>query len=431
MSVEILDQIINIRRAAHFEMGKTVPVYDTPYGALAAPYDGELIQKCKYLAAQINLNPPSLVVLAGIGGSSMGSLAILQAMLEQEPGGLLYVKRPGNQSTRFICADTIDNDLSTAYLSLVEKELAEKRRVLLIIVTKSGTTTETIINGSLFLDCLKKHNTTTYHEDVVIITDAASPLEKIAVQEKFALLTIPKAVGGRFSVFTAVGLFPLALMGIDIDSFCEGARGELTSLLNLEMDSPRVDDALMIADYYEKGFCIHDLFVFSPRLQMLAQWYKQLIGESLGKKDTVDGEIVHIGITPTISLGTSDLHSVVQLYLAGPRNRITTFLAIRNEPETVIVPENVLSSTLTGLQRSSITFTKHAIFQGVSAAYQKEGLPIHARAFDYKNVSDLGAYMLAKMVETIFLAAIWKINPFDQPAVELYKQETRAFLKQS
>lgn len=433
MSLEIVSEITKIRGAIPVENGKIVPVYDTPYGALAAPYDSEVIQKCNELAEQINLNPPSLVVLAGIGGSSMGALAILQAMLEQEPGGMLYatIKDSSDEEKRlrFLCADTIDNDLSKAYLSSVEKELNEKRRVLLIIVTKSGTTTETIINGALFLDCLKKHKPSLYHEDVVIITDAGSPLEKIAVREKFSLLTIPKAVGGRFSVFTAAGLFPLALMGIDIDYFCKGARDELKRLLYEELTSPSAEEALMFAECYEEGYNIHDLFVFSPRLQMLAQWYKQLIGESLGKKYSEDGELVPIGLTPTISLGTSDLHSVVQLYLDGPQSRITTFLGIHNEPDAIKIPDNIISSILSGLQGSSVSFVKEAIFKGVDAAYEKQKLPVIINTFDYKGLYVLGEFMMHKMVETIFLAAIWKINPFGQPAVELYKQETRAFLK--
>lgn len=413
----IMEEIGVIRKAIGGKDSSILPAYDTPYGSLTTPFDREEIERCKGLAAEINKQPPSLVVLVGIGGSSVGTLALLQALLPQDACGM-----------NFICADTIDNDSCASQLARIERELKEDRRVLLIIVTKSGTTAETIINGSLFLACLQKYKPASYQNDLVFITDAGSPLEKVALQEKSALLRIPKQAGGRFSIFTAVGLLPLAVMGIDIDAFCSGARDMLESCLSEDLESnDAAKSAAFIADRYAQNYVIHDLFVFSPRLNMLAQWYKQLIGESLGKKHSLQGQLVEIGITPTVSLGTTDLHSVVQLYLAGPRNRVTTFIAYTHEPSAIRVPDNAVSNIISHLPGKEVTAVKQAIFEGVVEAYRKEGRPSQVSHIVYGSSRSMGEFMMAKMVETLFLAAIWKINPFDQPAVELYKQGTRAF----
>ena len=113
---------------------------------------------------------------------------------------------------------------------------------------------------------------------------------------------------------------------------------------------------------------IHDLFVFAPDLFMLGNWYKQLIGESLGKKIDREGKRVEVGFTPVVSVGTTDLHSVAQLYLADPRNIVTTFITIECEYNKVLVPENELSTMIPGLAHRSITFVKKAIFEGVVEA---------------------------------------------------------------
>ncbi len=437
----LVKEITTIRSALEGAYGTIEPNYTTANGALSTPFDSDVREKCKRIAGDIVSNPPSLVVLAGIGGSSVGTLAVLNALLERDAYGLLYSRHAVDQhqqksavfqeegGMRFICADTIDDSLSLEYQALVETELKKNRRVLLIIITKSGTTSETIINGSLFLEVLKKYKPR-YQEDVVIITEHGSPLEQVAVDEHFGLLSLPSTVGGRFSVFTAVGLFPLALMGIDIDQFCDGAKEMLSHCLRDDFaKNPAARSALMLADHYAKGYMIHDLFVFSPKLTMFVQWYKQLIGESLGKKFDRQGNVVEIGMTPTVSQGTTDLHSVAQLYLAGPRNRITTFLAYDSEPASISIPDNEVSAVLSGLVGSRVYDIKDAIFRGVCAAYEKEQRPFMIEPLVYKSASSLGACMMTKMVETLFLAAIWNIDPFDQPAVEIYKQETRAFLK--
>ena len=414
--------------------------YESEYAAFSTPFDPEcvtavitMIERCKELR-------PTMFVLVGIGGSNMGTLAVLQALK-----GVYYNEKAA--APIFLCADTIDNDTNASLLAQVERELGNGGRVIVCIVTKSGTTTETLINGALLIELLKKHRPVDYKNYVMAITDQGSPLHAIAQKNNYMLLEIPKLVGGRFSVFSAVGLFPLGMMGIDILAFCEGAQEMLGASLETTnivepidtapMGAESIDtgsnhseagtQALVLYEQYQAGHIIHDFFVFSPDLFMLANWYKQLVGESLGKKYDLNGNVVEVGFTPTVSVGTVDLHSVVQLYLAGPRHTTTTFIYFDDEKSTLKVPSNELSAVVPGLAGRTVTEVKNAILRGVMQAYDDEKRPFMPQPLQ-KTSHSLGQFMMLKMLETVLLARLFNINPFDQPAVELYKQRAREFL---
>lgn len=175
--------------------------YETDYAGLAAPLDPAILMAVKQVAKNIRSLQPTMLFLVGIGGSNMGMLALVQALY-----GVYYHDNPGH--LKFYCADTIDSDLDTALCERMEAELKNGGTVILCIVTKSGTTTETIINGALGIELMQKYRPDTYRSSVVVITDEASPLYVVAQKEKYHILLMPKLVGGRFSVFTAVGLFP-------------------------------------------------------------------------------------------------------------------------------------------------------------------------------------------------------------------------------
>lgn len=388
--------------------------YETPVGALRAPSDKAAILTVKQTAERMKELKPTLFLLVGIGGSAQGAQALVQA--------LQGVYRNETEPIRFFCADTIDDEANQALLLLVRKELEGGGRLLLCIVSKSGTTVETLINGALFLELLKAFHPHDYTNYLIMITDRGSALENYARTLDCELLTIEPQIGGRFSVFTAVGLFPLMMLGIDTDAFCAGAAECVASPREAGLS------AATIYSHYKIGYLIHDLFLFSPELAMLGNWYKQLIGESLGKKYACDGTVLEVGITPTVSLGTVDLHSVIQLYLAGPRNRITTFVSVKNEPEELIVPDTALTNLVQGLGGCSVTFIKHALLQGVMATYKRERRPFMSTVLPQKDPYSLGRWMMMKMIETIVLGRLFHINPFDQPAVELYKQSARHFM---
>lgn len=425
--------------------------YSTDYASLVTPADSETLNEVKRVAQRIQALHPTMLLLVGIGGSNMGTLALVQALY-----GVYYHENPACP-LKFYCADTIDNDFESALIERMETELKAGGTVILCVVTKSGTTTESIINSALFLDLQKKYRPDTYRSCVVVITDEDSPLYALAQQERFTVLTIAKKVGGRFSVFTAVALFPLELLGIDTLQFCEGAlqmrsrclqhysmtqglvnpaaqnsreQGPATrnpATQNPAMQNPAAQSAATLFAHYQAGYTIHNLFVFSPALEMLGNWYKQLIGESLGKKYDREGKVVEVGFTPFVSVGTIDLHSVAQLYLAGPRNLFTTFV-MDDEKDTLLIPANEVSRSIPGLAGRSITSVKHAIFRGVVEAFIQERRPCMVITLEKKSSYLLGQFMMMKMFETIFLASLWNINAFDQPEVELYKKLARKLL---
>lgn len=393
--------------------------YETSYAALATTADKAIQSAVRQQVLAFKQLKPTMLVLVGIGGSNLGTLAVLQALY-----GIDYAHAT---EISLLCADTIDNELNQSLCLKIDDELKNNGNVVLCIVTKSGTTTETLINAALFLEILKKRKDD-YQKYVMIITDEQSSLERLALEQNFACLTVPPLVGGRYSVFSAVGLFPLALMGINIDQFTQGAQSVIPYCLNQDIKTNTVaEQAIAFYDLYNQGYIVHDIFVFSPSLLMLAHWYKQLIGESLAKKNTRDGKLAEIGITPTISVGTTDLHSTVQLHLAGPRNTVTSFLRYHHEGDNVHVPENCLSNLIPGLSSQPVTSIKEAIYKGVIEAYQEEQRPFTLTMLELSSFS-IGQWMMMKMFETIFLARLFNINAFDQPAVELYKKRARHYL---
>ena len=390
--------------------------YETPYGALNTVSDAEALSSVHQLVEKLQKLNPSLLVLAGIGGSNMGTLAVLHALGKKN-------------ALDFLCADTIDERYTSSLLAQFRHVLSEGHKVVLCIVTKSGTTPETIINGALFLEILKEFHPRDYHHYVVVISDKGSPLSMIAEKENYAFLEIPKQVGGRFSVFTPVGLFPLMMLGIDVKGLRKGAARALRSCLDTSLEvNETAQNALSLYAHYKEGYTVHNLFAFSPYLVLLAHWYKQLIGESLGKRESTQGKLVEVGFTPVVSLGTTDLHSVTQLYLAGPRTMFTSFLFFEDESSDLIIPSNYVSSLVLGMSQRSLTEVKSAIVQGTINAYKKQKRPSLVIGLE-QTAESLGGFLVQKMVETMLLGRLFDINAFDQPAVELYKEETREILK--
>jgi glucose-6-phosphate isomerase len=267
-------------------------------------------------------------------------------------------------------------------------------------------------------------------ERLVVIADANSVYTVAARGKGVSTLTLPTLVGGRFSVLSAVGLFPLALLGLPIGELHAGALGARQFCVAKEvLLNPAAQSALVLATEYAKGKNVHDTFVFGNGLEFLGKWYRQLLGESIGK-ETASG--MAVGITPTVSVGSTDLHSVGQLYLGGPNARVTTFVSVQAQTQSPHVPTSgrifpELSPVITG---KSTTEIMDAILSGTTHAYNERGLPFMKIELEGVNLSELGAFMQMKMIEVMCLAFLLKVNAFNQPAVELYKTETKRILEQ-
>lgn len=376
------------------------------------PFDSDYqnrILKCVNEKQQ--LKPRALFVI-GIGGSNLGTIAVHEAL-----HGSMY--NDMDSPLLFYCADTLDPDKNHYLLDKMKSLLKNGYEVLLTIITKSGTTTETTVNGSLFIDCLQHFRPDTYQKYLVIITDKGSVLEDYADKVGASVLFIPQKVGGRYSVFTAVGLFPLAFLGIDIQELCRGAADMKESCLVLDDENYALQSALWLFDKYERGVRVHDTFIFDAAYESMGKWYRQLMAESLGKKENDTGDFVEAGILPTVSMGTVDLHSMAQLYLGGPRMSCTTFLAVKSRFD-----QKVPSGFITSAGGSSTRDLQSYILQGVQAAYAHENRPFVSLEIE-KTAYDCGQFLQFKMMEIMYLASLIQVNAFDQPQVELYKKEVR------
>jgi len=422
-----LGQLHEIMRGARSEIERMIAArtqgYDTPYASINLPADAAMQDTIKKVIASHQQRNPAALVVIGIGGSCLGAMAVHE---------ILYGRRYNEQHDvmRVYYVDTIDADMLHETLAAVEALLKAGRQVVINAISKSGTTTETVVNFELFYDLIKRYCPTDYQKSIVITTDKGSKLWEFAQEEGIAAFAVPQLVGGRYSVFSAVGLFPLGLIGVDIDALCAGAQEAVERNTSLDFErNYAIQRAAVLYAQYNVGKHIHDSFMFTVDGASLGAWYRQLMGESIGKEHDRNGKQVRIGITPTVSVGSVDLHSVGQLYLGGPRDKVTTFVAVAHDNHTITVPQYAAFEKLVAkIQKKSVSSIFMAILQGVQAAYTNEGLPFMTITLPKKEARYVGQLMQMQMLEIMYVGYMFNIDPFDQPQVELYKKETRKIL---
>ncbi len=393
--------------------------YKTDYAFVSLPFDSQMRDRILTLAKEKKELSPNALFIIGIGGSNLGCWAIDQALRG------VYGEEQNNMP--FYYADTIDTDQVLELSMLFQERLKRGERILLVVVSKSGVTTETAANLDIFLSLLQIYHPHDYFRFVVAITDFGSALWTLSQELGFSVLEIPQKVGGRFSFFSAGGLFPLAVAGINIEELCAGAREALFGGIKPQIfENDAALRALILYIHNKQGVHIHDSFLFSTRLAKVGLWYRQLMGESIGKEYDLSGRTVFAGITPTVSIGTTDLHSVAQLYLGGPFDKITTFVACqKREPGFLLVKNGIASRLINTSQDISCGALFDAIFQGTKEAYKKSKRPFMTLILPEKSAFFLGQLLQMYMLEMVYLGYLLRINPFDQPNVELYKKEAR------
>jgi glucose-6-phosphate isomerase len=399
--------------------------YESDLASLCLPDDRLMLGKVRQaIEENLQLKPVYLIVV-GIGGSNLGTIAVQEAILGKLCNQL-------TASTKVLYADTVDSDGINKIITLIKPVLEKGGNIAVNVVSKSGTTTETIANAEVLIDLLRRHKKD-YKNCVNVTSDKDSELWNIAVREGFNVLEIPKKVGGRYSVFSPAGLFPLGLLGIDIARLLDGAAYMREACVDTNIEkNPAAISAAIQCLHYESGKNISDLFLFANDLESLGKWCRQLMAESLGKEFNKKGETVNIGITPVISIGSTDLHSMAQLYLGGPYDKFTTFLSVENSNSNINVPVlNEYSKLVFGIQGKSLESVMGAIVEGTKAAFRKGGRPFMEVKLPCKSEYSIGQFLQFKMIETIFLGYLLDVNPFDQPNVESYKEETRKILQKN
>lgn len=358
----------------------------------------------------------NLVVL-GIGGSALGPQALIQALKSPLWNELSNSERKGALKVYFI--DNVDPDWANGILSHLDLE-----QTLFLTITKSGGTAETISAFLWARAALKEKLGNAWKEHLVIVTDPQKgALRKFADKEKIQSFAVPPNVGGRFSVFSAVGLVALALVGIKIEKLREGLICAYNDLIQKTDLSNNLAVCLALAlTHADKvlGKKINPLMPYSTHLARISDWYVQLVAESLGKNPQV-------GPTPLKALGATDQHSQLQLFAEGPLDKIIFFLKVAKfENEFVISSEPV--DGFADLAGESMARLIHAEGLGTAKALAKKGVPSLTIELPSINEQSLAYLLYAFELMTAIAGDIYEVDPFDQPGVELSKKYTYALL---
>jgi glucose-6-phosphate isomerase len=346
------------------------------------------------------------IISIGIGGSYLGIRSTIEFLGEPT-----------------IPVHYAGHNLSTVELAKVVKLIADKD-VAVVVISKSGTTTEPALAFRVVDEAMrKKYSSAELKERIICVTDAKKgALRQIADQAGYRSYVIPDDVGGRFSVLTPVGLVPLALAGVDIKGFVDGFRaGEK------EYGSPELEQnaayryAAIRILLYQKGKVIEMLASFYPNTQYVAEWWKQLYGESEGK----GGQ----GIFPASTMLTTDLHSMGQLMQDGMRNIFETFLMIDQPGVTLFVPrQNDDLDQFNCVAGQDLDWVNKQAYKATAEAHYEGGVPNMTITLERADAFTLGQlyYFFEKAVGVS--GYMFGVNPFDQPGVEAYKKKMFALL---
>ncbi len=353
------------------------------------------------------------IVVIGIGGSYLGTKAVIDAL--SHPFGIFL---PGPE----ICF--AGHHLSEEYLDDLIGYLQLKSWGM-VVISKSGTTTEPAIAFRLLNAALvRKFGRPEAKNRVIAITDAKKgALRTMADQENYQSFTIPDNIGGRYSVLTPVGLVPIALAGFNIESLIQGAHALSADTAPgiPESENPAIMYAAARNALLAKGKTTEILANFNPRLHYIAEWWKQLFGESEGKDSK--------GIFPASVDLTTDLHSMGQYIQDGPRNIFETFLRVAQTKKTVRVPEDPGNlDQLNYISGRRIEEINHQASLGTLLAHVDGGVPVIQIKMNQLDEYNLGALFYFFEISCGISGYMLGVNPFDQPGVEAYKNNMFALL---
>lgn len=388
-----------------------LPFYDLPF-------DREALAETQQLGDQLAGRFRNVVVL-GIGGSALGTLALFRALKPLYHNLQSSDERQGRP--RLLVLDNVDPFGFGEALDLLDPE-----ETVFCVISKSGSTVETSGQFMLARQWVAARVGDQWRQHFVLITDPVSgSLRQLATAEKIIACPIPSGVGGRFTAFTAVGLLPLAAVGVDIAALLRGA-GEMAARTTLPglTENPAYLNAALQYLAYQNGQTISVMMPYSDRLRDIADWYRQLWAESLGKRYALDGREVHVGPTPVNALGTTDQHSQVQLYMEGPYDKVVTFLAVENYDRDLVFPAFPEAPHLDFLAGRTMAELIQAEQQATAVALTKNGRPNCTFILDRVSPENVGGLIYLFEVQTLFAGGLYGVNPLDQPGVEEGKEYT-------
>jgi glucose-6-phosphate isomerase len=366
------------------------------------------------------------VLVVGIGGSALGAFAVDGAMRGPHPMQTKPGARRGkpDKLPNLVILDNVDPGFLAAALDSLNP-----KRTAVVVIAKSGSTAETIATFLIVREWLVKGaGAKRARERTIAITDASKgDLLLVAKEERYPLFFIPGNVGGRYSVFTPVGLVPAALIGLDIRKMLRGAADANDVCWKEKIgDNPALTSAVVHhALATQKDKTIEVVFAYSQYLWGAAFWYRQLWAESLGKRVDRKGNVVEAGQTPIAALGVTDQHSQLQLYMEGPRDKMFTFWGVERHRVDLKIPKAFPQREAFGyLGGQAIGKLFDSERRATESALTQAGRPNCRWMLPCVDEYTIGAFFQALEFQTAYAGELWGINAFDQPGVELGKKLT-------
>ena len=363
-------------------------------------YDKKEYEKIKKIAHKIQNNSDVLIVI-GIGGSYLGARAVIDALGKKSKVEILYV----------------GNNLSANYMNKIIDYVSGKD-ISINVISKSGKTTEPAIAFRLFRNLMENKYGVDEAKNRIFVTTTKrkGALYKIALQEKYARLSIPENIGGRYSVLTAVGLLPMAVAGVNIDSVMDGARFAREKYAAPDL---KYNDCYKYAVarniLYSKEKTIEIMGTYEPSLYYFTEWWKQLYGESEGKN--------YNGIFPAAVTYTTDLHSLGQYVQEGRRDLFETIINIKNSDTDLIINyDNENLDELNYLAGKSVAYVNQKAMEATVQAHVDGGVPNIIIELDYLDEYSMGSLIYFFEKACAISGNILGVNPFNQPGVEKYKE---------
>jgi glucose-6-phosphate isomerase len=376
------------------------------------------------LALTESLRPATdnLLVL-GIGGSALGNIALQSAL---NPITYNLPAREQRGGPRLFVLDNVDPHLVHQTLQFIAGTDPGFQRTIVNVISKSGETAETAAQFLIVRSELARALGDRYAEHIVATTDPEKgTMRALCDAEGYATLPVPEGVGGRFSVLSPVGLFTAAMCGIDIERLLDGAAEMDTRCRNAEARSnPAATLAWLLITLARRGKPNHVLMPYCNALYSLADWFRQLWAESLGKRRDLDGKEVFAGATPIKSLGATDQHSQIQLYREGPNDKVIGFLEVELFDEDVTIPSDLDVENLRYLHGRSLAELLSAEKRATEYALVESERPNFTIRFPSVDAFTVGQFIQLWEITTAYAALLLNINAYDQPAVETGKKAT-------
>ena len=349
----------------------------------------------------------STVLVLGTGGSSLGGKCLVN-----------FQANMTGTTPRVVFIENVD---SLSFKNTINK--CDPAHTGIVVISKSGRTTETLMTFLTLCEIWKNFD---YQNRAIAITELSdnNDLRQIANSLNMEILEHNPRIGGRFSVFSVVGLLPALLGNVDIDTFTKAAKKILDEVKE-NAGAKTFSDACEMYDKAFKNGLInqHVIMPYSDMLEGYTKWAVQLISESLGKSED-------FGITPIRAVGTVDQHSMLQLFLGGPANKFYTIILARNNAPTAPIAPALCGKVLEHLKGHTINELMYAHAKATIQVLKAKS-PVRVLEYDEINIATLGELMAKNFIEVLVIAHLANVNPFDQPAVEESKHLALQYLNSS